>query len=241
MFNPQGGATRKALNLQLVQAFGLVRGQLEQIEPVGIEVGPSTEDCSDDNSQTCLVIVTGTESNNEGTVDVSVDEGDGYAVVTSGKSWGLNETVFEACYATLLGVRVTNPTSDAWQGLVEILDEEGRYVPLECVDCGTGSSTTKIIVDGDSYTGSNTARTKCLDASTCTLILSGNNAGCFASTDSDGDPFLEVDFGRVVTIDRVRVVAIPDRLRWKRMRGNRPRGKREGQNRARGKRARGKK
>jgi len=116
----------------------------------------------------CLRIVTGTGSGNQGTVDVSVDQGSGYASKTSGQSWSQGQTVFDACFTTMLGVQVTNPTIDAWTGSIELSENGGGYAPLGCTNCTATGSSASIVVDGNSD-GQQQANTQCLNGATCTL------------------------------------------------------------------------
>ena len=117
----------------------------------------------------CLRIVTGTAGNNDGTLDVYVDQGAGYAVVISGETYAKGSTVVDACYATFLGVQVTNPTTNAWTGSVEVSQGSGAYSPLDCTDCTATGSTASIVVDGNSD-GASLASTQCMNGATCTLV-----------------------------------------------------------------------
>ena len=115
-----------------------------------------------------LRITTGTSTFDDGTLDVEVDDGSGYAsVITDGVNWAREEVVLDASYHTLLGVRVRNPATNGWIGAIEYsLDDGVTYTPFVCTDCTKGYSTARIAVDGDSdFSGPTT----CLDGATCTL------------------------------------------------------------------------
>ena len=104
----------------------------------------------------------------DGTLDVEVDDGSGYASVTTGVSWAKGSTVLDAWYHTLSGVRVRNPTTDGWVGAIEYSSDGGvTYAPFVCTDCTKGSSTALIAVDGDSSSAGHP--TTCLGGATCTL------------------------------------------------------------------------
>ena len=106
---------------------------------------------------------------NGGTLDVEVDDGSGYAWITTGQTWVQGSTVLDASYHTLSGVRVRNPTSNAWVGAIEYSSDGGvSYAPFVCMDCTTGSSTARIAVDGDSNAGKY-APTTCFGGATCAL------------------------------------------------------------------------
>ena len=121
-------------------------------------------------SSTHLRITTGTSISAGGTLDVEVDDGSGYAWVTTGQAWALGSTVLDASYHTLSGVRVRNPTGDGWVGAIEYSSDGGvTYAPFVCTDCTKGSSTANIAVDGDSD-GPN-APTTCQDGTTCALQI----------------------------------------------------------------------
>jgi len=67
--------------------------------------------------------------------------------------WARNESVVDACYPdSVVGVRLVNPTADAWAGAVEHSSDGGAtYEALECRGGCTGSTaaTARIVVDGD--------------------------------------------------------------------------------------------
>ena len=107
---------------------------------------------------------------------MEVDDGSGYASVTTGQSWAKGSTVLDTSYHTLSGVMVRNPTTDAWVGAIEYSSDGGvTYLPFVCTDCTKGSSTARISVDGNS--DSIGSPTTCFESSTfdgaCTLSKQG--------------------------------------------------------------------
>ena len=123
------------------------------------------------DSSSCLRIETGTADYSDGTLDVSVDQGAGYAVVISGETYAKGSTVVDACYATFLGVQVTNPSADGWIGTIELSTAPLtiEYLPLSCTDCTVTGSTAEIVVDGDGN-GAGSGDSECLNGATCTLV-----------------------------------------------------------------------
>jgi len=108
----------------------------------------------------------------EGSLDVEVDDGSGYAWVTTGVFWRKGSTVLDASYHQLSGVRVRSPSGNGWVGAIEYSSDGGAtYAPFVCTDCTKGSSTARITVDGDS--NALDSPTTCFGAaqSTCTLAL----------------------------------------------------------------------
>ena len=121
-------------------------------------------------SSNFLRITTGTSTYDDGTLDVEVDDGSGYALVKTGVFWVKGETVLDASYPKLSGVRVRSPTNNAWVGAIEYSIDGGvNYVPLLCTDCTEGSSTARIAVDGDS-SAAGLVPTTCLGGATCALL-----------------------------------------------------------------------
>ena len=127
-----------------------------------------------------LRISTGTGSNNEGTLDVAVDQGLGYEWVTRGKWWDKGSPVLYHNYTALVGVRVQNLKTDGWVGAVEYSSDGGRsYAPLVCTSCIGNSRTSTIVVDGNGDglaafaldgSAANT-RAACLFGAVCNLVL----------------------------------------------------------------------
>ena len=82
-----------------------------------------------------------------------------------------SETLLDDCYTdNIVGVRVTNPTTNSWAGAIEYSSDGGAtYAALECRGC-TGSTATsaRIVVDGGTHGGAQ-ATTQCLDRAICDL------------------------------------------------------------------------
>ena len=122
---------------------------------------------------TCLLITTGSGQYDNGYLDVYVNTGDGYDMVTAPETnWPAGSEVLNQCYAGLVGVQVTNSQTNAWAGSIESsTDGKITYSAMECINCtGDVSTTEYIVVDGDD---NGTGDTKCLNGSAgnvCTLV-----------------------------------------------------------------------
>jgi len=120
----------------------------------------------------CILITTGTGTFDNGYLDVFVNNGDGYNMVTTpGVNYGKGQVVLDECYVGLLGVQVTNPQTNAWAGSIEYsINDQSSYSAMICDDCtGTVETTEYIVVDGNS---DGSGDTKCLNGNTgniCTL------------------------------------------------------------------------
>jgi hypothetical protein len=118
----------------------------------------------------CVKVVTGTLTNNEGTLDVSIDAGSGLVLEDLKSSYAKGETVVDKCYAEVVSVQVQNPSTNAWTGSVQYSTDSGTtYVPMVCTTCTGGSDTTTIVVDGDTHGGAQ-ASTQCLGGNACTIV-----------------------------------------------------------------------
>ena len=121
----------------------------------------------------CILITTGTGTYDGGYLDVYVNTGSGYEMVTiPGISYDKGQLVLDECYANLINVQVTNSQTNAWGGSIESSTDGNKvtYSPMECLDCTTGTTTEYIVVDGDD---NGTGDTKCLNGSignVCTLV-----------------------------------------------------------------------
>mmetsp|Transcript_30341 Transcript_30341/g.54959 ORF Transcript_30341/g.54959 Transcript_30341/m.54959 type:complete len:368 (-) Transcript_30341:29-1132(-) len=121
----------------------------------------------------CILVMTGSNEGNGGLVNILVDSGDGYVPAsTSGKYYTQSEVVVDQCFADMLvGVKVTNPTTNDWVGSILFsTDEKATYAPFLCDDC-TGSMKTAdpITVNGDAV-GRNDSTAQCLNGASCSLL-----------------------------------------------------------------------
>jgi hypothetical protein len=94
-------------------------------------------------------------------------------------AWLQNETVVDMCYSTnIVGVRVTNPTSNSWAGAIQHSSDGGaNYSNMECRSCTGGTVlTASIVVDGGTG-GAAQATTQCLGGATCDLIAAAGWCG----------------------------------------------------------------
>ena len=131
------------------------------------------QEANDDSLLTCILITTGTGQYDNGYLDVLVNTGNGYDVVTTtGVKYTQDEVVIDECYSGLVGVQVTGPDTNAWAGsIVSSVDYKASYSPMKCTDCtGTLDTTEYIVVDGN---GDGIGDTECLNGiggNVCTLI-----------------------------------------------------------------------
>ena len=123
---------------------------------------------------TCIFITTGTNPSNDGYLDVLVNVGNGYNMVTTaGILYQQGEVVLDECYANLVGVQVTNNNQNDWAGsiLSSLNNNDSPYSAMKCLDCtGPVDTAESIVVDGNSNSSGDT---ECLNGSTgnvCTLI-----------------------------------------------------------------------
>ena len=120
----------------------------------------------------CLRITTGTGGANDGTLNVQVNSGNGYTnLVTGNTNYGKGSQVVRQCFANgITGVKVRNPTNNAWTGSVQHSSDESSWKPFTCTSCTAGSDSSHIVVDGNGD-GAGQAGTRCLNGNTCTLAL----------------------------------------------------------------------
>ena len=129
---------------------------------------------------TCILVTTGTGTFDGGYLDVSVNNGDGYNMVTTpGVNYVKGQVVLDECYVGLQGVQVTNTETNAWAGSIESsFNSKGSpYSAMTCLNCtGAVETTELIVVDGDD---NGIGDTKCLNGSignVCTLISTGTSS-----------------------------------------------------------------
>ena len=65
---------------------------------------------------------------------MSVNQGSGFVVVATATLWAKGGTVVDDCFAAVEGVSVTNPTTNAWAGAIDV-SEDGVYNTLDCSGC----------------------------------------------------------------------------------------------------------
>merc|ERR1719420_5930 len=87
----------------------------------------------------CVKIVTGTGGSNNGNMEIEVDTGTD-KVTKPSEHYAKGTIVMEDCFRSVVHhVSVTNPTTDAWAGSIELSTDGGAtYVAMECVDCTSG-------------------------------------------------------------------------------------------------------
>merc|ERR1712190_253115 len=116
----------------------------------------------------CLKITT--SSGGGGTLDVRVNAGSGLVQEATGLN-AHGATVLDKCYTTEVSIlELQNPTTDGWAGSVEYSTNGGAaYTFLTCTNCGVGSSSEFIIVDGNAN-GAGFAPTECLNGDACSFV-----------------------------------------------------------------------
>ena len=123
---------------------------------------------------TCIFITTGTNPSNDGYLDVLVNVGNGYNMVTTaGILYQQGEVVLDECYANLVGVQVTNNNQNDWTGsiLSSLNNNDSPYSAMKCLDCtGPVDTAESIVVDGNSNGSGDTECLKGSAGNVCTLI-----------------------------------------------------------------------
>ena len=124
------------------------------------------------SSQNCLRVTTGSVASDR-PVNVFVDSGSGYVEVsTPGKYYGQGATVIDQCFDTIVGVQVSNQSTDTWAGVFELsTDGKATYVPLICSDCTGTTNTMPIVVDGNDDATELGYTTWCFGGAKCTLTV----------------------------------------------------------------------
>ena len=116
----------------------------------------------------CVRVVTGTETDNDGYLSVSVDS----TVVVQQANFALGEVVLNTCYSTCPPTfSVTNSDTNAWTGFIYWAYYGKFESGMTCTNCGSGTGPTYpgyVAVDGDGNSGAQAAVT-CLDGATCTI------------------------------------------------------------------------
>jgi cysteine-rich repeat protein len=122
--------------------------------------------------QRCMRIITGTGSNNDGTLDVWLNTGNGFeAMPDSGTYRNFGTTVLDTCYDMIIGMQIMNPTTNAWAGSIEIsLDGGTTWSTGYCTTCDVPGYTDNIICDGNAD-GAAQAPTDCLSGRLCDIDL----------------------------------------------------------------------
>ena len=139
----------------------------------GVSHRRALQEANDDSLLTCILITTGTGQYDNGYLDVLVNTGNGYDVVTTtGVKYTQDEVVIDECYSGLVGVQVTGPDTNAWAGsIVSSVDYKASYSPMKCTDCtGTVDTTEYIVVDGNDNGSGDTECLNGIGGNVCTLI-----------------------------------------------------------------------
>merc|ERR1712019_266825 len=102
--------------------------------------------------------------------DVLVNAGSGLVQEATGLHAN-GATVLDKCYTTEVTVlELQSPTTNGWAGSVEYSTDGGAaYTFLTCTNCGVGSSSEFIVVDGNAD-GAGYAPTECLNGDACSFV-----------------------------------------------------------------------
>ena len=115
----------------------------------------------------CLKIVTGNESYDSGTMEVSVNN----VAQIQTKMFRVGEKVIYACFRQLESISIRNPTKDAWKGDITVT-KGGKTKTLTCIKCGGTLFKRELAVLGDEA-DTKQSSTWCINGTLCTLILKG--------------------------------------------------------------------
>ena len=113
----------------------------------------------------CIKAVTGTQTYDPGSIDISIDQGNGAGYQRNRAVYGTyqrsNSTVVEKCYSQIKGVRVQAKNIDEWIGSITFSTDGGStYTAGTCATCNKnpGGSTDRMKVgfnnDNDSSVSS---------------------------------------------------------------------------------------
>jgi len=118
----------------------------------------------------CLLVTTGFGEYHDGSVDVYVDNGSGYGLVSlSGKEHVQGEFVVDRCYDRIDGIQIRSNSNNGWLGMVELsTDGKRSYNPFICSNCTGTMNVMPIVVDTD-WDGWGGPIAMCLGGSICSL------------------------------------------------------------------------
>jgi len=106
-----------------------------------------------------LIISTGGGQWDDGTLNVKVDEGDGFVErVYKTTKHAKGSKVLDACFSELVNVAVANPTDNAWAGTMEI-----KKNGAEVVTTGSIPTGSKVVIDGNGDGSDIQASAHCLN------------------------------------------------------------------------------
>jgi ketosteroid isomerase-like protein len=125
--------------------------------------------------QYCVDIVTGTNGNNDGTLDVVIQSRRSRVSLREvyADYYRKGETVLQECFSEDFEVLVQNPTSNAWTGSVRLSTNGGsNYFPGLCTPCtGTIGPAFQFVVDGNADSGDQ-APVACFHGRQCVVVPS---------------------------------------------------------------------
>ena len=117
---------------------------------------------------TCVTITTGKESNNDGTLTVTLN-----GVVTANGNYGKGSVVIETCFDgfdALKTITLSNPSINAWTGQIKITQGKNP-TSITCDGCRGSPYYRNIVVDGNSDSISQSP-TQCFDGAACSITWS---------------------------------------------------------------------
>ena len=121
-----------------------------------------------DELATCVTITTGKESNNDGTLTVTMN-----GVVTANGYYGKGGVVVNTCFYSvdvLKTIKVSNPSSNAWTGTIQITQGK-MQTSIDCDGCSGSPYYRNIVVDGNSDS-SGQSPTQCFNGKSCSITWS---------------------------------------------------------------------
>ena len=113
--------------------------------------------------EVCYKISTGSARGNEGFVTVLLNRGSGFQIEIGSTMYSKGSTVYEKCFSDGTYLAVENTNVNAWAGTIT-----ANGNPMGCTNCDLGTSTSNIVVDGNTD-GASQAPNRCLSGIRCFL------------------------------------------------------------------------
>jgi len=122
----------------------------------------------------CVEVVTGPEGTlNDGSLELEIDQGNGWETLRAAKHYTHGETVVSQCFATKPNqLRGKGPATNAWAGTLKSSTDSGStYTDLICSNCGSSSGPNGIFAFDGNTDGGNMGQHTCLNGVWCNLSL----------------------------------------------------------------------
>ena len=113
--------------------------------------------------EVCYKIATGSAGSNDGYVTVLLNRGSGFQIEIASTMYSMGSTVFEKCFSDGTDLAIENTNTNAWAGTITANGD-----PMGCINCDLGTSTSNIVVDGNTD-GASQAPNRCLSGKRCIL------------------------------------------------------------------------